>query len=141
MSDKTKKVTYVTRLVTRPEGGERDIIEQTCEADWTPGGSRHLLRYAEAENEGRVMLQAAPDCARLHRRGAVSALLHFEAGRRVDARYRTAMGPLALEIHTHDYRLEADEGGGRLEIRYSVFVNGQKAADNLLQAAWSENNS
>jgi len=137
--EKAKNATYVTRLVTQVEG-EREIIEQTYAARWLKRGERHLLKYEEAENKGHTMLTVAPGFARLHRQGLTSSLLHFESGKRVDARYRTPMGALSLLIDTHDYRLETSGDGGRWEARYSILVNGRKVSENTLQAAWSENN-
>ena len=66
----------------------------------------------------------------LRREGAVQSEMHFCCGEISTSAYETPYGSLTVEVGTSFLRMELDEAGGELEIRYSIAVEHQVTGEN-----------
>ena len=75
----------------------------------------------------RTELTLTESAAALTRTGAVRSTFRFAAGAPHSSVYETPYGSFPAEVATHALRHRLDEGGGVIEIRYTLTIGG--AAD------------
>ena len=98
---------------------------------WERTAEGWRLAYDEpAETEMgavRTELTLTESAAALTRTGAVRSTFRFAAGAPHSSVYETPYGSFPAEVATHALRHRLDEGGGVIEIRYTLTIGG--AAD------------
>ena len=98
---------------------------------WERTAEGWRLAYDEpAETEMgavRTELTLTDSAAALTRTGAVRSTFRFAAGAPHSSVYETPYGSFPAEVATHALRHRLDEGGGVIEIRYTLTIGG--AAD------------
>ena len=98
---------------------------------WERTAEGWRLAYDEpAETEMgavRTELTLTESAAALTRTGAVRSTFRFAAGAPHSSVYETPCGSFPAEVATHALRHRLDEGGGVIEIRYTLTIGG--AAD------------
>ena len=98
---------------------------------WERTAEGWRLAYDEpAETEMgavRTELTLTESAAALTRTGAVRSTFRFAAGAPHSSVYETPYGSFPAEVLTHALRHRLDEGGGVIEIRYTLTIGG--AAD------------
>ena len=113
--------------ITIHGGDAASVVRGTWER--TAEGWR--LAYDEpAETEMgavRTELTLTESAAALTRTGAVRSTFRFAAGAPHSSVYETPYGSFPAEVATHALRHRLDEGGGVIEIRYTLTIGG--AAD------------
>lgn len=124
--------------VTREEG--EDIMEFVTEAQLYSRGDALYLVYDESELSGipgcRTRLKLKDGRLQLKRYGGDSGMsseLSFEKGKRYNGVYDTPFGPLEIEILTNELESTmSEEGGGQIDIDYSVSLKGLSEGRNKL---------
>ena len=132
-----KHVEIRTRLVSKT-GETEEEMRSECHGTWQQVSDRHLFRYAEPDNNGSALLLIERGTAHLRRTGSTHSKMHFEVGRKANAYYRTAAGPVHMALRTHELRTDTATDSGYIELRYDVLIGGQKAAENALRIEWVE---
>lgn len=118
------------------EGMEPDRSELLTEGTLEKTEQGWQVRYEESELTGMegtsTMFDITADGVTLRREGAVQSEMHFCRGEISTSAYETPYGSLTVEIGTSLLRAEVDEGGGELEIRYSIAVEHQVTGENRI---------
>lgn len=114
------------------EQGEEDIMEFITEARLYKRGEAMYLIYEETELSGvpgcRTRLKCKPDEVQMKRYGEGAGIgneIRFERGKRYSGLYDTPFGAIEMEVLTN--KLEnnlTEEGGGKLDIDYSISLKG-----------------
>lgn len=136
----TEIITHPIQLTTTllaTMDGETQQIDEAFTGTLKQHGDNFLLTYEDPENKGHATVKVAPNALVINRQGEVSTLLRFSLGEREHAHYQIAEGGLAIETETSDFLLEADNEGGKVEVAYTLYINGQYASDNRLTLNWT----
>lgn len=114
------------------EQGDEDIMEFVTEAKLYKRGEAMYLIYEETELSGvpgcRTRLKCKPDEVQMKRFGegvGIGNEIRFERGKRYSGLYDTPFGAIEMEVLTN--KLEnnlTEEGGGNLDIDYSISLKG-----------------
>ena len=114
------------------EQGDEDIMEFVTEAKLYKRGEAMYLIYEETELSGvpgcRTRLKCKPDEVQMKRFGEGAGIgneIRFERGKRYSGLYDTPFGAIEMEVLTN--KLEnnlTEEGGGNLDIDYSISLKG-----------------
>ena len=111
------------------EQGEEDIMEFVTEAKLYKRGEAVYLIYEETE------LSGIPDEVQMKRYGEGAGIgneIRFERGRRYSGLYDTPFGAIELEVLTNRLENNLTEGGGNLDIDYSISLKGLMEGHNQL---------
>ena len=121
------------------EQGEEDIMEFVTEAKLYKRGEAVYLIYEETELSGipgcRTRLKCTPDEVQMKRYGEGAGIgneIRFERGRRYSGLYDTPFGAIELEVLTNRLENNLTEGGGNLDIDYSISLKGLMEGHNQL---------
>ena len=111
------------------EQGEEDIMEFVTEAKLYKRGEAVYLIYEETELSGipgcRTRLKCKPDEVQMKRYGE-------GAGIGYSGLYDTPFGAIELEVLTNRLENNLTEGGGNLDIDYSISLKGLMEGHNQL---------
>lgn len=120
------------------EQGEEDIMEFVTEAKLYKRGEAVYLIYEETElsgfpGAGRGSSASRMRCSETVREGAgIGNEIRFERGRRYSGLYDTPFGAIELEVLTNRLENNLTEGGGNLDIDYSISLKGLMEGHNQL---------
>ena len=131
-----KRIKVETRLAAQTENGE-DVIVTESAGTAVIDRDGLLLRYAEAENEGKAQLLLSDSIADLHRTGQVRSRMTFVEGRLLPMPYATPSGTYDFSLFTHSLRLSVSPVGGEFAAKYSLLAGGQQVSDNQLAVRWT----
>ncbi len=122
------------------EKGESDVMEFITEAKLYTRGDAVYLIYEETELSGipgcRTRLKCRSNEVQMKRFGEGAGIgneIRFERGKRYCGLYDTPFGAIELEVLTN--KLEnnlTEEGGGNLDIDYSISLKGLMEGRNQL---------
>lgn len=102
-----------------------------------------VLLYEEVDEDGdkiRNLITIQPDRVSIKRSGLISMNQQFEINRKTETYYNHPHGSLHMEIYTKsiDYHPLKENGQGRLNINYTVKLNGILERKHLLELTYHE---
>jgi uncharacterized beta-barrel protein YwiB (DUF1934 family) len=117
------------RLRIESRSGKEVIVQEALGLLY-PKGDHFYIRYDEAEAEmGRTitMVKLENGQARIIRQGDVQSEQTFVPGEKRLGFYQTSQGKLTLEVHTHSYANDLQDGPGTAAWSYDLYVAGEHA--------------
>ena len=126
-----------TTLTTHTSNGT-ETITQTFQGTLQQQGGLTLLTYADPEL-GATRLFVHPDRVRLVRKGAFTTQMVFLPNATTHNDYHSPGGTFDLGIHTTLLHHDLTPISGTLTAHYTLFLNGEEAAQNELTVKWAEN--
>ena len=127
--------------------GESDSIElQTSASYVTKYGSRYIT-YKEydanyPDRVYRTTVKVDTDgVVTIMKGGEERHQLILEKGERHKCEYYTPYGSLSLGIYTESIRIDLNDNGGELEVRYSIDIQAELASTNELHLTIKEANN
>lgn len=118
---------------TQKIDGECDSIEVITMGTWHEKDGKPYIRYEEnIEGLGapaQNMVKIQPDLVEVTKKGALASQMVFEPGKKHMANYRTPVGLVVLGLTTSKLQVAADEDRIRVEIDYSLEMNGQYVSE------------
>lgn len=127
----------ITVTGTQDDGSGNQAVSRH-EADgqlYERDGCQILLYREQDADSGTVTsntLKLKGNVLELSRRGGISSRMIFEAGRTHAASHTTAYGTLGLDISTREVKCLWTESAGRIIIRYSLWMTGERLSENCL---------
>lgn len=120
------------------EDMEPDSIELMTEGTLTAAGEGGLLlSYQESALTGlegtTTTFEVRGPQVILSRTGSVNSQMVFEEGKQHTSLYETPFGELAIDVQTSRLRHSLTEGGGLLDLRYSISVDHSVTGRNTFQ--------
>lgn len=118
--------------------GERDTEELTTTAEYTERGGKKLIKYREygtsddkAELIVTSLVRIESERVTLTKRfeGRTGQMI-FECGKRHQCMYANEVGNLTIGLYTESIIDKIGEGGGTLEIDYTIDFNGGFESEN-----------
>lgn len=135
--EKSRECTVFVRAEQTDRAGEEEKIETRCKGRLSMRGGVLYVLYEEIMEETVVknLLKIAEDPPRvsLKKSGGVSWDMHFEAGKSGRSEYRTPCGALEIGARTEDVTLRREQEKTSLQLRYTLFIQGEKQADCRLE--------
>ncbi len=128
-------VMYVIRSRTGLSG-QVEVVEQTGEGELGREGDKWVLSWHENAAAGlgetAATLSLYPGGAVLERRGETRARMVFREGKVCPCRYETPFGALPMEGHTRRVDYSLTEDGGKIELSYTLRMDGGPLGENDL---------
>jgi len=119
------------------DGVDPDSTELMTEGTLTVTDEGLLLSYQETQLTGMegttTTFEVRGPQVILTRSGKVNSQMVFEEGRQHTSLYETPFGELSVDIQTSRLRHNLSEGGGTLEIQYSIAVEHTVTGKNRFQ--------
>lgn len=117
--------------------GEKDSVEIITSGAWYEKNGKQYLLYEETYEEMQVTtkntVKITPELVEVTKKGAISSRMVYELGKQHMSDYVTPMGLIVLGITTKDIFVEADSDKLRLELHYTMEMNGQFVSDSILE--------
>lgn len=130
---------YILSVIGRQYvNGESDKVElKTTAAYVTKNGSRYITyKEYDAENPNvqyRTTVKIDPNhIVTVMKGGTESHNLILEKGVRHKCEYSTSFGYITLGVYTDSVKINLDNSGGSLELRYSIDIQSELASTNEL---------
>lgn len=118
--------------------GDETRMEFTVRGSYTLKGEKHYITYAETEEtgfrEGSTTLKIDGEAVTMMRHGPTPSRLLFRNGEKCPGSYVMPFGTLLMETVTRSLMVSS----GKLEIIYSLEMDGEKCSDNTLSVTWEE---
>jgi uncharacterized beta-barrel protein YwiB (DUF1934 family) len=116
--------------ISSSQGGKKDdVIEVKTPGKYYKEQDYYFAQYNETEVSGMegttTSLQIQPDKVLLIREGTTTAKMEFEKNGKYTTLYNTPYGALELVILTKELKVNVDEKGGEVFIKYDMSVSGQ----------------
>lgn len=121
-----------TTLITETPNG-KETITQTFQGTLQQQGGLTLLTYDDPEL-GATRLFVHPDRVRLVRKGAFTTQMVFLPNATTHNDYHSPGGVFDLAIQTTHFHLCATPPNRKLELHYTLSINGEEVAQNQLIA-------
>lgn len=105
-----------------------DIIEETAYGSYhEKNGKRYIMYKTEADGDRTSsMIKADGAEILIKRSGSISSSMAYKAGARKTFMYELPYGAMEMELETHRVISELDERGGKIELVYTLTVQGEK---------------
>ncbi len=117
--------------------GEKDSVEVITSGSWYEKNGKQYLLYEETYEGMQVTtkntVKISPQIVEVTKKGAITSKMVYEIGKQHMSDYMTPMGLIVLGITTKDLFVEADSDKLRLELKYSMEMNGQFVSDSILE--------
>lgn len=116
-------------------GGADAAVEFTTQGRMHTHGGKTILLYAESDLSGvegtftRIEMDKSE--VSLHRYGSSETFMHFQRNMPSMTRVETPFGEGVLNVYTHDLRFSGGEEGGRLDLRYTLEIDGHTSENAL----------
>lgn len=132
-----KRVELTIRGLHAQDGADEIPVETAVPAEYFKKSDSHYLFYQERQ-EGMEMpskcrIKFRPGLVELTRRGAVDTRMVFEEGRKHMSHYSMPCGELLLGIDTKRVSLQEQEDGIRVEVDYSLEIEGEHQSDSRIE--------
>jgi len=138
-----ERVLVTVRGTQTDETGEESVIETTAAGRYYLRGGKHYVLYEDgAEARTSTVLKFNEHKLTLLRHGAIEHRQEFLPQGKSRSFYRTPVGELELEVHTHKLAVDFGAVAGKVDVLYDLAVNGRLQSRNSLHievAACSEN--
>lgn len=127
------------------QGGETDKMELTTCGKYSERNGSRYLSYKESEVTGMegvvTTVKIKKDAVTVKRFGKINASLIFEKNKRNICHYNTPYGAMMIGVNTSYLDNKTNDGGGSVDIEYSVDINNMIAGENTLHLSWQEDSS
>lgn len=112
--------------------GETGTVEEKAVGSCDIKNEKVYIRYKTSEEGVQTLTTVIidGDTATIKRSGAVSSVMVYRTGERTHFAYRMPYGTIAMEIYTKKLTSTFDENGGKLNICYTLFVQGEQYNNN-----------
>ena len=125
-----------TTLITETTNGTEEIT-QTFQGTLQQQGVLTLLTYDDPEL-GATRIFITEDRVRIVRKGTFTTQMVFLPNATTHSPYHTPGGTFDLGIHTTLLHHNLTPISGTLTAHYTLFLNGEEAAQNELTVKWAE---
>ena len=129
------RVRVTVRGTQVDETGEENVIETTAAGRHYLRGGKHYVLYEDGDgSQGKVstVLKFDEDKLILLRHGTIEHRQEFTPQADSRSFYRTPLGELELEVHTHKLEMDFGTTAGTVDVLYDLAVNGQLQSRNSL---------
>jgi len=114
---------------------DHDVIELFTTGQYHKRGGSYYISYEESEATGfegsTTTLKVEPEkMVTLQRTGSASSQLIVELGVRHQCHYDVGYGDLLVGVQGSRIKSTLTEGGGMLEVRYSLDINSMYSSEN-----------
>lgn len=121
--------TYIIKVLNRQTmDGKTDEISETAGADYYEKNGKQYIIY-KTENEGDTVTTVIKIDGHemvIKRSGSINSHMTYKAGAATKSVYKLAYGEFAMEIETHRLITSVDENGGKIELSYTLTLQGEK---------------
>ncbi|WP_139905703.1 DUF1934 domain-containing protein [Clostridium thermarum] len=116
--------------ISSSQGGKKDeVIEVKTPGKYYKQSDYYLAQYNETEVSGMegttTSLQIQPNKVLLIREGTTTAKMEFAKDSKYTTLYNTPYGALELVISTKELKVNVDDKGGEIFIKYDMSIAGQ----------------
>jgi uncharacterized beta-barrel protein YwiB (DUF1934 family) len=137
MGGELMKKKAIISVSSKQKSDEEDVIEVVTPGDFYKKDGCYYAVYKETEISGMegttTTLKISNDKFSLIRIGSTTAKMEFDKKNESLSMYNTPYGTLELKIETRDLNIDIDDGGGDIQINYSLTVGGQTPQNTLLK--------
>ncbi len=142
MSEKREVLIRITGT-----GADGDTLRQTVvSGQLEHRDARLFLRYTEClddsgadpDSETQVRLLADAERVMMRRDGAYAMSMLFDPAAPYEGRYHTPFGDLPFTVRTEQCSLSSEARQGRLELRYTLSIQGGEPEPRHLRIDWEE---
>lgn len=130
-----KKV-YVSVVGESTVDGDGDKTELVTEGEYTFRNGKYLLRYKEhlsdAGEECTTMIKIDKSMVVMSRNGNINTQMIFESDKRHVSHYETPLGSFTIGVSTDVLKVDVNEAGGVVEIKYILDINNSAQVENYL---------
>lgn len=120
---------------------EPEIIEQQLIGSIEQVGTEWKIRYkenADTPEEVATMVRSGVDQLTIIRRGDISYRQVYRPGQITESTLQTPGGMMEMEVRTNNYQREYDQGRGKIQFSFTLWMNRQQLGTYQLAISWSE---
>jgi uncharacterized beta-barrel protein YwiB (DUF1934 family) len=123
--------------VTSVQGGDKEPISVLTPGDFYIKDGTYYARYKETEISGMngtiTTLRIKKDELVLIRKGTTNAKMEFSKDLKNVSMYDTPYGTLQIKTDTKYIKIDVDENGGDVVVKYNMDISGQKVPMTTLE--------
>ncbi len=108
--------------------GETSVIEELAYGTLREKNGKQYILYALEDDGGEIssLIKLDGDEVLIKRGGAVKTSMEYKAGTKRSFVYATPYGGIDMELETHRVLSDVTENGGKVELVYTLTVQGEK---------------
>ncbi|MCM0649764.1 DUF1934 domain-containing protein [Clostridium swellfunianum] len=131
-----KKKAIIT-VVSKQAGTDDSAIEVVTPGEYYREENCYFAVYDETKLSGmegtKTTLKISPNDFLLTRVGTTNAEMKFRKNSNEISMYDTPYGMLELKLETKDLKVDLDDDGGEVEIKYNLAISGQEPQNTVLK--------
>lgn len=131
-----KKKAIIT-VVSKQAGTDDSVIEVVTPGEYYREENCYFAVYDETKLSGmegtKTTLKISPNDFLLTRVGTTNAEMKFRKNSNEISMYDTPYGMLELKLETKDLKVDLDDDGGEVEIKYNLAISGQEPQNTVLK--------
>ena len=127
----------IISVVSKQTGSDESAIEVVTQGEFYKEEDSYIAIYDETELSGmegtKTTLKISPNNFLLTRIGTTNAEMRFKKGTNEISMYDTPYGMLEIKLETKDLKVDLNDNGGEVEIRYNLSISGQEPQKTILK--------
>ena len=108
--------------------GETNVIEELAYGSLYEKNGKWYIIYKTEDDGDRIssLIKIADNEVSIKRSGNINSMMVYKTGAKREFMYGTPYGEIAMELETHRIITDIAENGGRVDMVYTLNVQGEK---------------